>query len=105
MIGFPELLGWSIAMLGNPWILIGGFIVAKKSPTAGEFWVRLAAAMGICTAIQIGFDGMANDGPSRWGFFGWFVLVSLGTVWATLIFLAVRKFREMLNGPKDMAES
>lgn len=104
MTGILQLLGWSTAMLGNPWILIAGFIVAKKSPRSGEFWLRLIAAVGVCTVIQIIFDNIFYDAPSRWGFGGWLVIVSLSTVWATIIFLGLRKILEIFRRSKNENE-
>ena len=98
MTGIPELLGGSLGiMIGNPLILIAGFVVSRTSPAKGRFWIELIVAAIICTALQFSFDKGLSDLPSRFGLGDWFILVSLGTIWATVIFLLLRKLKSVMT--------
>lgn len=100
MLGIPELLGSSLGtMMGNPQILVAGLIVSRNSPRTPRFWVELGLAMVVCTAIQFTFDEALSDLPSHFSLGHWFVLVTLATVWATLIFLGTRSLRQRFRRP------
>lgn len=99
MMAVPELLGGSLGiMIGNPIILIAGFVVSRSSPARARFWIELVIAAVVCTALQISFDKLLSDLPSPFGPVYWFILVSLGTVWATIIFLLLLKLKSALSG-------
>ena len=90
----PELLGSSVGiMIGNPLILIAGLVVSRTSPARARFWAELALAAIICTAIQFAFDKGISDLPSPLGVGESFVIVALGTIWATIIFLLLRMLK------------
>lgn len=100
MIGIPELLGGSLGtMMGNPFILVAGLVVARMPPNRGRFWLELAAAIVVCTAIQFTFDKGLSNLPSDYSLGRWLLLVGFGTVWATVIFLLVRGLRSLLRRP------
>lgn len=103
MDGMPELLGNSLGtMLGNPTILIAGLLVARRSPPTGKFWLELLTAIIVCTAIQFSFDKGVSDLPSDRTLAGWLPLVALATIWATIVFMAVRKIRSAFRSPQGV---
>lgn len=85
------LLGGTLATMGNPQILIAGYLVARKQPNQPNFWFLLFAAIVVCVAIHF-----ALGASSRWG--RDILYVSLATVLATAIFSAFRIFRERRRG-------
>lgn len=99
-----DLLAASLGtMMGSPHVLIAGLWVARISPKRPRFWLELIAAIIVCTALQFSFDQGMNDIPSSHGLGGWFVLVTFATIYATIIFLAVRKLRKMLKRDQNAA--
>jgi hypothetical protein len=101
MMGVPELIGGSLGtMIGNPIILIAGFVVSRTSPAKPRFWIELVLAAIVCTALQFSFDKGLSDLPSRFGLGEWFALVGLGTVWATTILLLLRILKSALTPRK-----
>ena len=87
-MGIPEILGGSIGSLLNPWVLIGGFLVAKEYPATAKFWIKLICVMAICVLLSATF-GLSFDGHLN--LLNLVPTTSLVVVWATLIFLAVRR--------------
>ncbi|OWQ98391.1 hypothetical protein [Sphingopyxis witflariensis] len=81
------ILGWTTAMLGNPQVLIAGYLVARKPPSQPISYFLLLIAIVVCVAIHF-----ALGASSRWG--RDILCVSLATALATAIFSAFRSFRE-----------
>ena len=90
-MGIPEMVGGSIGTLPNPWILVAGFIVAKRHPLTAEFWLRLVCAMIVCVLLSFLFDAYIDLPGSDLELGKLIPWTSLAVLWASLFFLAVRR--------------
>jgi len=85
------MIGGSLGTLPNPWILVAGFLVAKEHPGTAKFWIKLICAMAICVLVNVIFDRVFDFPDSNLSFWKLVPWTSLAVVWATLIFLVVRR--------------
>ena len=94
-MGFIEAIGRAFGNgLGtlNPWILFAGFLVARKSPRSGAFFVWFALATVICVILNLLFDIVLGSGSSFYEDGRGLTYTAVAVLIATGFFAAVRKF-------------
>lgn len=102
MEAIAMLVGGSIGMMmGSPWILVAGYLLAKNSPREQRTWGLLVLAAVVCMMLSVGFEAVANGGTFPYSFMWLFMLHLAATFWAMLIFLLVRWLRGGFRAPLD----
>lgn len=91
------MLGGTRATLGNPHVLIAGYLVARIPPNQPIFWFLLFVAIVVCVTIHF-----ALGSSSRWE--RDILYVGLATALAAAIFSILRSFQERRLGSRLGAE-